>query len=451
MLLRRKIELVVSGLALGALVAGFVAGLVLWYAWAGVAPSVDAASSVPLLLQRGLWIVGGVTALTLAGAAAGGWWLLRSLQHSVSVLQDAVEQVQTGRLDANIEVDAQDELGRVARSLNRMTTTLSQHTVSRSYLHAVLDSMAELLFVVDADGRIQRANQAAAETLDRSPDDLRGTPLAQHFDTDPLTAHGSANGAPTVECTLSAPDGDARPVLVSRSRLQGGAPGDGEIVCVAQDISERKAIEDQLRQSLDEKEVLLREIHHRVKNNLQVISSLLHVQAQDVDDPDVRQRFVESQERIRSMAAIHEQLYQSDNLAQVDFKAYLDELLDHLFRSHHTRGITPSLDADAVPLPIDQAIPAGLIVNELVSNALEHAFSDDQTGSLSVHFHVEADTGTLVVADDGSGANVEVLEAGSSLGLRLVRGLVRQLDGTLSLDTDGGLAVTITFPVNSPD
>ncbi len=451
MLLRRKIELVVSGLSFGVLTAGFVAGLVLWYARAGVIPAVDAASTVPLLLQRGLWIVGGVTGLALAGAAAGGWWLLRSFRRSVSVLQDAVEQVQTGRLDADLEVGTRDELGRVARSLNRMTTTLSRHTVSRSYLHAVLDSMAELLFVVDADGRIQRANQAAAEMLDRSPDDLRGTPLAQHFDTDPLSASGSANGAPTVECTVSPPDGEARPVLVSRSRLQGGAPGDGEIVCVAQDISERKAIEDQLRQSLDEKEVLLREIHHRVKNNLQVISSLLHVQARDVEDADVRQRFEESQERIRSMAAIHEQLYQSDNLAQVDFKAYLEELLDHLFRSHRTRGIASSLDADAVPLPIDQAIPAGLIVNELVSNALEHAFSDDQTGSLSVQFHVEDGVGTLVVADDGGGANVEVLETGSSLGFRLVRGLVRQLDGTLSLDTDEGLAVTITFPVNPPE
>ena len=443
MLLRRKIELAVSGLAIGVLATGFIAGLTLWYVWAGLDAS--ALSSVSeVLFTRGLWLVGGTTLLVAAGTGAAGWWLVRSFRHSVGVLQTAVEHVQTGRLDQDLEIDAPDELGRLARALNRMTSTLSEHTVSRSYLQAVLDSMAELLFVVDRDGRIERANQAAADVLGPSTDALRGTCLADYFDTDPL----STDDIPTVECTLVPPDGSERPVLVSRSQLQGAAPGDGDIVCVAQDISERKAIENELRRSLDEKKVLLREVHHRVKNNLQVISSLLHVQASDIDDPAVRDRFVESQERIRSMAAIHEQLYQSDRFAQVDFASYLDELMEHLFRSHRSGGITPRLDANAVPLPIDQAIPAGLIVNELVSNALEHAFAEGQEGTLSVAFQVEDETGTLIVADDGSGANVESLEAGTSLGLRLVRGLVRQLDGALTLNADDGLTVTITFPVS---
>jgi PAS domain S-box-containing protein len=263
MLLRRKMELTVAGLATGTLVSGFVAGLTLWYVRAGLDGT--ALASVPdALFARGLWIVGGATVVTVGGAVVAGWWLLRSFRHSVDVLQTAVEHVQTGRLDHDLDIDAPDELGRLARSLNRMTTTLSQHTVSRSYLHAVLDSMAELLFVVDADGRIERANQAAADVLGQSTDALRGTRLADHFDTNPLASDGPS----TVECTLQPADGSERPVIVSRSQLQGAAPGDGDIVCVAQDISERKAIENELRRSLDEKEVLLREVHHRVKNNL---------------------------------------------------------------------------------------------------------------------------------------------------------------------------------------
>jgi two-component sensor histidine kinase len=215
---------------------------------------------------------------------------------------------------------------------------------------------------------------------------------------------------------------------------------------VAQDISARKEMEDQLRRSLQEKEVLLRELHHRVKNNLQVISSLLHAQAQSVADPAVQERFRESQDRIRSMASIHEQLYQSDNLARVDFDAYLETLTDELFRSHRTGRVTCSLDVVDQALPIDQAIPAGLIVNELVSNALEHAFPRGQDGTVHVQFRVADGEATLVVADDGDGA--EALDAEDSLGVRLVRGLTRQLRGTLSTDIDDGVTVAVTFPLD---
>jgi len=395
-----------------------------------------------MLLDRSLWLVGGTTVVVFGIGIGAGWWLLHSLKQSLDTLRTAVEQVQAGRLDAQVEAESDDELGQLAQLLNRMTTTLSRRTVSRSYLHAVLDSMAELLFVVGADGRIRHANEAAAEALDRPASELRGTRLATHFDADPL----SENGESPVERTLTPTDGSGAPVLVSRSALEGAAATQGALVCVAQDISERKAAEEKLRRSLDEKEVLLREIHHRVKNNLQVISSLLHAQARDVEAPAVRERFEETKDRIRSMATIHEQLYQSDDLAQVDFDAYLEVLLDELFRSHSTRRIDRVLDADAQPLPVDQAIPAGLIVNELVSNALEHAFPDQQSGTVSVSYRADANEATLVVADDGCGA--EALDTDGSLGLRLVRGLTRQLRGTLSTELERGVQVTVTFPLH---
>jgi PAS domain S-box-containing protein len=442
MSLRRKIQVVVAGLALGATVTGGVAALALWYVQAGAGPLLADVPEAARLLRRSLWLVLGTTALVLILAAVVGWWLLASLGQSLDVLRTAVEQVQAGRLGAKVSVDTDDELGRLAQSLNRMTTTLSRRTVSRDYLHAVLDSMAELLFVVDADGRIRHANEVAADALDRSASKLRGTRLAPYFDADPLT---DENEGP-VERRLTPTDGDSRPVLVSRSTLKGTAADEGSLVCVAQDISDRKAAEEKLRRSLQEKEVLLREIHHRVKNNLQVISSLLHAQARDVETPAIQERFEETQERIRSMAAIHEQLYQSDDLSRVDFGAYLEVLMDELFRSHRTDHIDRELEAEAQPLPIDQAIPAGLIVNELVSNALEHAFPDGQEGTVSVTFRADAGEALLVVADDGRGA--EALDDEGSLGLRLVRGLTRQLQGSLSTETEAGVTATITFPID---
>ncbi len=439
---RRRILLVVIGLALGTVVMGSVAGLALWYVQVGAAPVLAEAPELDALLRRSFWLVGGVTGVLALGAAAAGRWLLASFRQSLQVLQDAVEQVRTGRLGAQVSVDPDDELRRLARALDRMTTTLSQQTVSRDYLQAVLDSMAELLFVVDTDGRIRRANAAAAQALGRSASALRGAALGNHFDTDPLAS--SAEGA--VECTLTPTDGPERTVLVSRSALERADATQGTLVCVAQDISERKAAEEKLRRSLEEKEVLLREIHHRVKNNLQVISSLLSAQARDVESPAVEDRFTETQDRIRSMASIHEQLYQSDDLARIEFDAYLEGLLDDLFRSHRTAHIDRTLAADAQPLSVDQAIPAGLIVNELVTNALEHAFPEGRSGTVAVTFRADGGTARLTVADDGRGA--EGLDENGSLGLRLVQGLTRQLRGTLSTDLDDGVTVTIAFPTN---
>ena len=444
MSLQRTIQWVFASAGLCLLAVGGSAVVTLWSVRGSIVPALPASSPVPPLFDRGLWLVGGATVLGLVGLGAGGAWLLSSLRRSLTPLRTAVEHVRTGRLDATVAVDTADELGRLARALSRTTTTLSQRTVSRTYLHAVLDSMAELLFVVEADGQVRHANQAAAEALGQSASSLRGTPLARHFDEDPLAAPDDS----AAECTLAPSDGDrpSRPVLISRSTLSGAGAPDGTLVCVAQDISDRKAAEDKLRRSLDEKEVLLREIHHRVKNNLQVISSLLHAQARDTNDDAVAARFQETRERIRSMAAIHEQLYQTDDVSQVDFDAYLEGLVDELFRSHRTRSLERELQVDAATLPIDQAIPAGLIVNELVSNALEHAFPDGGPGTVAVHFHTTPSDATLHVEDDGQGT--DALEGSSSLGLRLVRGLTRQLRGTLASHTDDGVAITITFPLS---
>ena len=212
-----------------------------------------------------------------------------------------------------------------------------------------------------------------------------------------------------------------------------------------------------LRVSLDEKEVLLREIHHRVKNNLQIISSLLHLQGQQVQDPATLQLFKESRARILSMSMIHERLYSSDNLANLDFGAYLRSITEQLFRSYTVHeGIELRVQTDPAFLKVDQAIPCGLIVNELVSNALKHAFPEGRTGWIAVTFADEGQHFRLVVEDNGIGVPPGFTPAqGRSLGLKLVQALVAKLQGCLDVcpnrEASSGTRFELVFPVDDAE
>lgn len=211
---------------------------------------------------------------------------------------------------------------------------------------------------------------------------------------------------------------------------------------------------DELRASLEEKEVLLREIHHRVKNNMQVITSLLNLQAQKVEDRETLTLFNECRDRVASMAMIHERLYQSADLARVDLGAYLRSITAQLFRSYNVRSHQIALDVrvEAGLLGVDQAIPCGLIVNELVSNALKHAFPDGRQGRIGVVFEAEKTQCRLAVRDDGVGlpAGFDVGRS-PSLGLKLVQALTKKLRGTLRACEDGGAVFEVCFPAAPGD
>ncbi len=216
------------------------------------------------------------------------------------------------------------------------------------------------------------------------------------------------------------------------------------------DITGRRTAEDALRASLEEKTVLLKEIHHRVKNNLQIVSSLLNLQADQEKNLPALTALQDTQNRVRSMAMLHEMLYRSESLARINFAAYIEDLSAHLV---HAFGADPRrvrLDcrAAAVELGLDQAVPCGLIVNELVSNAIEHAFPEGRSGSVTVELHRDADDRlSLIVADDGVGLPDSLdLDHTSTLGLQLVRVLVTQLKGALSVERGQGTAFHVTFP-----
>jgi PAS domain S-box-containing protein len=219
------------------------------------------------------------------------------------------------------------------------------------------------------------------------------------------------------------------------------------------DITERKKMEQAISNSLKEKEILLREIHHRVKNNMQVISSLIGLQATYIKDKNTVEMFSQSQNRIKTMAIVHDKLYRSNSLATVDISDYASLLVDDLSRLFGVsdKQISLSVHAKSIFLGIDSAIPCGLIINELVSNALKHAFPDGRQGVVSIVIRsLNQESIEMIVSDNGVGLPPEVdYRDTSSLGLHIVMMLVRQLQGNIELDRTCGAAFKIRFKITN--
>lgn len=214
----------------------------------------------------------------------------------------------------------------------------------------------------------------------------------------------------------------------------------------------QKAVNAQLNEQKEtiektskERETLLKEIHHRVKNNLQVISSLLSMQSRQMDDGEAKSAVKEGQSRIKSMSLIHQKLYSQDELSRINMKEYISELSQYLFKSYKTgNDIQEVLETQDILLDVDTAVPIGLIINELIANALKYAFEDGKTGQLKVQFAEENSGYKLSISDDGKGMPPE-WEKRQNMGMRLVRMLVEQLDGELKIDNSKGTSFMISF------
>jgi PAS domain S-box-containing protein len=217
---------------------------------------------------------------------------------------------------------------------------------------------------------------------------------------------------------------------------------------IIQDITERKMAEEQLRGSLKEKETLLKEIHHRVKNNLQVVSSMLHLQSARATDKEILMAFKESQSRVDTMALIHEKLYQSKDLTVIPMSGYIGDLITNLYISFgiSDEKIKAVIKVADVNLNVSTAIPCGLIINELVTNCLKHAFPGDRKGEIVLSLQPLEGKYELIVSDNGIGfpENTDFRNT-ESLGLKLVISLISQLDGVIELDRTGGATFTIRF------
>lgn len=460
-MLLQRFHLVLASAAAAIVLLGFLAGVSVWHLQAAShAATVDAHSMPSLTL--GVWIIGAVTVLGCVSLVGVGMLLTRSFRTSLETLWTTIDRLQTGAAASDEEIAPDDELLRAARALQRTSRALRETTVSKSYLHAILDSMAEVLFVTDAEGRIRHVNRAGTERLNRPAESVAGAALQDVFDESPLRDGVGT----TVERTLpDAAEATGVPVLVSSAELQRPTSDELEVVVVAQDISALKRTEAALKQSVREKEVLLREVHHRVKNNLQIVCSLLHAEETAVSDPVVRQRFSSLQNRIRSMAAIHEQLYEAEDLSRVPFASYLRDLAPHLVRAHGAPPTCLRVDAEPLSLPVSTALPLGLVVTELVGNAFTHAFPEGEPGVVTIELRRRGEDAVLTVSDEGVGAQgwpdgrpdpsspppeADAPAPATGLGLRLVRGFVRQIRGCVEIDVDAGTHVRVTFPPPAP-
>ena len=221
------------------------------------------------------------------------------------------------------------------------------------------------------------------------------------------------------------------------------------LVAVQQDITEQKQAEEQIKASLKEKEVLLKEIHHRVKNNLGIVSSLLQMQCRRIKDAQATAILRDSQNRIASISLVHEKLYRSKDLANIDFAQYIPDLTTHLFDSYNVSSnqIKLNIQVDGASLDIETAIPCGLIINELVSNALKYAFVDGRAGEILVKFYQSSDRSlTLIVRDNGVGLPADFdSKKAKTLGISLIQGLIKQLRGSLEINCHQGTEFKINL------
>ena len=230
------------------------------------------------------------------------------------------------------------------------------------------------------------------------------------------------------------------------------APFPKGAIITAQDVTEQKFAQDEINRSLQEKEVLLNEIHHRVKNNMQIITSLLKLQSQNIKDKRSLELFQNSQNRVRSMALIHEKLYRTKDFSNIDFGDYIRSLTTHLLISYQIQSSKIEIDVNIKDIIFNMniAIPCGLIINELVTNSLKHAFTNCKEGKIEVNITRKGTNGyLLVVKDNGKGLPPEAieLENPTTLGFELVNSLVNQLKGTLHYQHKEETIFSIEFEI----
>jgi PAS domain S-box-containing protein len=257
-----------------------------------------------------------------------------------------------------------------------------------------------------------------------------------------------ARGWWTGELRAPLRDGTTIDILLSASLVRDEEGVPIAIMGSVIDITERKRAEEQIKAALQEKEVLVREVHHRVKNNIQAIASMLRLQYSQIEDEKYAALLREGENRVHSMGLVHEMLFQAGELARIDFNGYLTQLVNRLFSSYGIRRgqIVPRIYVEDISLGLDAAIPCGLLVNELVSNSLKHAFPGGRRGEVTVSLRPIGDSFELTVGDNGLGLPQEVdFRNTRTLGLTLVMSWVKQLQAEIELDRTAGTRFQIKF------
>ncbi len=342
----------------------------------------------------------------------------------------------------------------IGRDITEREKSEEARRESEEQLRFITDNMTDVIGQVDAEGIITYFSPSLKQLIGYEPQEILGkssSDLIHPEDQDKIAKviqEAIITGKP-LNTDYRAKKSDGSYIWLEAS---GKAVYDAEgnfksVVFVARDIADRKKADMALKESLGEKEVLLREIHHRVKNNMQIISSLLNLQIQFEDQNKTVGVLKESQGRVKSMAMVHEKLYQSDSFSKINFKDYVTNMVSDIFYSYGiSKGsILWENDIEDINLNIDTAIPLGLIINELVTNSVKYAFPQSE-GTVKIRLKSLPEQIELIVADDGVGIPEDLdLDKTATLGLQLVNSLVNQIDGKIELDRSNGTEFKITF------
>lgn len=327
---------------------------------------------------------------------------------------------------------------------------------SEQRFRSLFETMKDGITVAGTDGRIVMMNPSMRAMLGFSEEEVRGMTMAAIHPEDALPqvrrefeAHARRERYSSADIPVKRKDGTVFYADVATAWLTiDGVPHMGGIF---HDVMERRKHIQQLTDALQQKEVLLREVYHRVKNNLQVVASMLYLQSGKIGDPEMLRIFLESRDRVMAISLVHDQLYRNDDLSKVDFSEYLHRLVSSLSQTYKTAGRSIEIRVDAKEIPyltLDQTVPCGLIVNELISNAMKHAFPGNRPGRITVGAQL-SDPGVLelFVADDGIGIadGLSGSDTGT-LGMQLVRSLAQQIDGTIGMNNERGARISVRFP-----
>jgi PAS domain S-box-containing protein len=344
----------------------------------------------------------------------------------------------------------------VSRDISERRRIEEEREKTQQFLSLILEAIPDPVFVKDSAHRFVMVNKALAGMLGHTPLEIIGKKDQDFVSSEEAEIFVvrddlvlKTGREDLFEEHLTDSQGVVR-TLVTRKGLFVDPRGARYIVGVIRDVTRDKVNEQRLRESLLEKEVLLKEVHHRVKNNLQVISSLLFLQKDNVEDQAVQDMFEESRNRIASMALVHEELYRSGDLARVNLKEYLERLAPKVVQSlRGNKSIGFALNLAECRVSVDKAIPFGLIVNELVTNAVKHAFAGREAGNIRVTVERQEGMAQAVVEDDGIGLPEGFHpDAVKTLGMQLVVQLTRQLRGSLTFGSgERGSVFRLTFPV----
>jgi|GEM_PF-1914137 len=384
----------------------------------------------------------------------------KNISNPINKLRDIAVKIGKGNLDMKIDIKSNDEIGELSNEFNGMVQKLKKSNEeiisSKEYTDNIIKSMKDSLIVVSQDGIIKRANNATILLLGFTEQEIIGQPINKIIpDGDKLLLNnmkcdiGKKRNPPCEETSFISKGQKKIDIIFSASIMYDKYGNIQDIVCVAQDITERKRSEKIVEDSLHDKEVLLREIHHRVKNNMQIISSLLSHQMENINDNTIKDIFAESQNRILSMALVHEKLYQSSDLRDIDFKEYINDLAANLFESYRkSENIKININVKDIFLDIDLAIPTGLIINELITNSLKYAFPGSMKGEINISFRsTDENSFELVIGDNGIGFPKDLdFRKTKSLGLHLVTILAeKQLHGSIDINRNKGTEFQIKF------